>query len=101
MPVLGLSAWAGALVAHRVAAPWALAAGAVVLVVAAAVLRRRGRQALATVAAVVLVGAAVAGATWLRAEAVHASPVAGLAAERAVVGVTGRVVSDPRAVAGQ
>ena len=65
------------------------------------VVRRRGRAALATVAAVLLVGGAVAGGTWLRAESVHTSPVAGLADERAVVTVTGRVVSDPRTVEGR
>ena len=101
MPLLGLAAWLGALIAHQGSTRWALASGGAALVLAVVVLRRRGRAVLATVAAVLLVGGAVAGATWLRAESVHASPVAGLAEERAVVTVTGRAVSDPRTIEGR
>ncbi len=101
MPLLGLAAWAGALVAQVASGPWTVAAGVATLALGAAAVWRRGRAVLATVAAVLLVGSAVAGVAWLRAESVHASPVAALAAERAVVTATGRVVSDPRTVAGR
>ncbi len=101
MPLLGLAAWAGALSAHADAGGWLVGGTAAVAVAGGVLVRRRGRAVLATVAAVLLVGGAVAGITWLRAETVHRSPVADLAQERAVVSVTGRVVSDPRTVEGR
>ena len=101
MPLLGLAAWVGALVAHASAGPW-LPVGVVAATMGMAVLlRRRGRRVLVTAAGALLVGVAVAGAAWLRAETVHRSPVADLAQERAVVTVAGRVVSDPRPVEGR
>ena len=74
MPLLGLAAWVGALVAHAGARRAGLAGwrGRGCVVAGVVLVRRRGRAALATVAAVLLVGGAVAGATWLRAETVHA-----------------------------
>ncbi len=101
MPLLGLAAWAGALVAHSASARVVVPSGVGACFLALTLLRRRGRAALATVAAVLLVGLAVAGTSWLRAESVHTSPIAGLAAERAVVSVTGLAVSDPRTVEGR
>ncbi len=101
MPLLGLAAWVGALAAHADAGGWLVGRAAAVAVAGGVLVRRRGRAVLATVAAVLLVGGAVAGITWLRAETVHRSPVADLAQERAVVSVTGRVVSDPRTVEGR
>jgi len=101
MPLLGLAAWAGALAVHADAGGWMVGGAAAVAVAGAVLVRRGGRAALATVAAVLLVGGAVAGITWLHAETVHRSPVADLAQERAVVSVTGRVVSDPRTVEGR
>ena len=101
MPLLGLAAWAGALVAHAHSGPWLLAAAAGTTLVVAVMLRHRSRRVLATVVGALLVGGAVSGATWLRAEAVHRSPVADLAQERAVVTLLGRVVSDPRVVEGR
>jgi len=101
MPLLGLAAWVGALVAHASAGPW-LPAGVVLAVLAVAVvLRRGGRRVWVTVLGVLLVGGAVAGGSWLRAESVQRSPVADLAEEGAVVTVTGQVVSDPRTVEGR
>ncbi|HWM60341.1 MAG TPA: ComEC/Rec2 family competence protein [Pseudonocardia sp.] len=101
MPLLGLAAWAGALVAHSFTGPWLLGGAAAAALAGGVLVRRRGRAALATVAAVLLVGGAVAGVTWLRAESLHRSPVADLAQERAVVSVSGRVVSDPRTIEGR
>ena len=101
MPLLGLAAWAGALVAHAVAGGWLCGAAVAAAAAGGVLVRRRGRAALATVAAVLLVGCAVAGVTWLRAATVHRSPVADLAQDGAVVSVTGRVVSDPRTVEGR
>ena len=95
MPLLGLAAWVGALVAHAVPGTWLLGGAAAVRSWAVALVRRRGRAAAATVVAVLLVAGAVAGVTWLRTETVHRSPVADLAQERAVVSVIGRVVRGP------
>ncbi len=101
MPLLGLAAWVGALVAHAVPGTWLLGGAAAAAVVGGGLVRRRGRAAAATVVAVLLVAGAVAGVTWLRMETVHRSPVADLAQERAVVSVIGRVVADPRTVEGR
>lgn len=101
MPLLGLAAWAGALVAHLTSGAVALLVGGLALGAGAVLVRRCGRRVLATVTAVLLVGVAVAAVTWLRAESVQASPVARLAEERAVVSITGQSVSDPRTVHGQ
>ncbi len=56
-------------------------------------------MALTLVGCALVLGAAAAVAT-LRVSAVHAGPVAALAAQGAVVELTGRVVSDPRVVSG-
>lgn len=101
MPLLGLAAWAGALVALGTSGLVAVTVAGAALLAGGVVVWWRGRRVAATVAAVLLVGAAVAGVTWLRAEAVHSSPVARLAEQRAVVSVTGRAVSDPRTVLGR
>jgi len=101
MPLLGLAAWAGALLGGPAPGWAALATGAATAAVAVVACRRWGREVVPTVAAVLLVGAAVGAVTWLRAESVETSPVARLADERAVVDVTARVVSDPRTVTGQ
>ena len=101
MPLLGLAAWAGALAAHSLPGRFLVVGSASAAILGVALARRRGRRVLVTLVAVLLVGGAVAGATWLRAESVHRSPVADLAAERAVVTVTGQVVSDPRTVEGR
>lgn len=95
MPLLGLAAWVGGLVAH---APWPVltAAGAIALGVLAILHRRREVQGVLTGAGVILVLAAVASSALLRHQQVQHNPVSALAGERAVATVVGTVTSDPR-----
>ncbi|WKN47263.1 ComEC/Rec2 family competence protein [Nocardioides sp. Arc9.136] len=99
MPLLAAGAWLAGLAAQLLPGPLlGLAAGLVLLAALAAVARDRGR--LTTVAAVVLVVAAVGCSAAVRAEQTATNPVADLARERAAVTVTGTVVADPRPVEG-
>ena len=99
MLTLAGAAWAGA-GAGRWVGWWALvgaaACGGLVWVVA-----RTGRARLAgTLTGALLVLAAVATVTVLRADRVGGGPVAALAADGAAVRLTGALVSDPRPVHG-
>lgn len=89
MLLLGTAAWAGAL-GGRWLGWWSVAVAAVLVLGWLALRPRR------TVLAVALVLGAAGCVTTLRAEQVARSPVAALAADRAVVRVSGTVTSDPR-----
>ncbi|WP_134741819.1 ComEC/Rec2 family competence protein [Nocardioides sp. 503] len=93
LPLLAASGWLAGVAAHQLGAWVWLGVGAVALVAA--------RRASPTLLGMVLVAAAVAGATLLRVQAVSDNPVGALAHERAAASVTGTVVSDPRPVAGR
>ena len=99
MLLLGASAWAGAL-AGRWSGWWGLVlplAVAVGLVLG----RRRSARVLRTGAAAALVFGAVTTVAALRHDQLAGSPVARLAADGAVVSVTGTVTSDPRRTEGR
>ncbi|MCD6639397.1 MAG: ComEC/Rec2 family competence protein, partial [Nocardioides sp.] len=97
-PVLGAGAWTGALVALLV--PTAHAALTVaVLVLAAVVAVARGRLAIGWLGPVAALSA-VAGVAVLQQALLAGSPVADLAAERAVVSARLTITSDARVVAG-
>lgn len=99
MPALAVAAWAGGLVALTL--PPVLATTLVVGVVAVAVVATRRRPAaVRLVLAGGLVAAAVLTSALVRSGAVEHSPVADLAADRAVVDLVGVLVSDPRVVSG-
>jgi competence protein ComEC len=103
MLLLGATAWAGAL-AGRWAGWWGLlppvaVTGAALLVTVAG--RRGSGRALRTTAAATLVFGAVTTVAALRHDQMAGSPVARLAADGAVVSVTGTVASDPRWTAGR
>jgi competence protein ComEC len=91
MPALGLAAWVGGLLADLTG--WVVLS--VVIVLGLGLAGWRGSR---TVAAGVLVLAAVAGSGLLRAQQVAEDPVARLAAEHAVVTAEVVVTSDPRRV---
>jgi len=93
MPALGLAAWAGGLTGTLLPAWASLALVTAGLVVA-------GWRRSLTLAAAVLVLAAVAGSALLRQGQVAGSPVADLAAQRAQVAAEGVVVGDPRTTHG-
>ncbi|MCD4534486.1 ComEC/Rec2 family competence protein [Nocardioides sp. cx-169] len=95
MPALGAAGWLAGIGAHLLGAwVWLLLAALAALVLLAV------RRAPATVLALTLVAAAVAGGTLLRHEAVAENPVGDLARQRAGASITGTVTSDPRPVAG-
>ncbi|MDN4174385.1 ComEC/Rec2 family competence protein [Nocardioides sp. SOB77] len=100
MPLLAAAAWSAGLAAQLLALSAVVAAGLGALLVALAVALRRPDRAT-TVAAVVLVAAAVGCSAAVRAEQTGANPVAELARERAAVTVIGTVVADPRPVEGR
>ena len=87
---LGASAWGGALVGLT-AGGALLVTGVVLAVVAAGMTRSRSRM----LAACLVVAAALAGSAGVRVQATEASPVAGWAADRAVVTAVLVVRSDP------
>lgn len=95
--LLGVAAWAGALLVLR--APGWLAAGAALAACfagAVVVVRAlRTRRQPWVVVGMLLSAAAVASGAGIRLEAVQSGPVARLADQRAVVSVAGRVDSDP------
>lgn len=100
MAVIGAAGWFAGLAAHQVGG------GAVgvplVLVVAAAAMVRRGSARVARVlAACALVAAGVVTSTLLRSEVVTHGPLRALAEDGAVAELTGTVVSDPVEVDGQ
>lgn len=103
MPLLGVAAWVGALLAAVPLLPAVLAgtAGLLLVLLVGWRSRRRGSPgaAVATLA-VVVVAAAVLASALVRDRAVDRSPVAALAQEAAVVTLSGTVVSDPRILAG-
>ncbi|WP_246372120.1 ComEC/Rec2 family competence protein [Nocardioides pelophilus] len=99
MAAVAAVGWLGGIGAHRVGhgALW----GAVALAVAAWLVARRGHVRLGRlVAAGAVVVGGVVGATLLRGEVVAQGVLPGLAQQRAVAEVTGRVVSDPVTVDG-
>lgn len=100
LPILGLAAWAAALVAHLVS-PAVSLGGAAVLCGAALVVRRSRVRALAgLVLAAALVGAAVAGSVAARQSLVSDGPLRTAAEQRAAVDLTATVVADPRSFEG-
>ena len=102
MPLLGAAAWLGGLAAGPLS--WPSLLGATVLLGAGWLwLARRphSRAVLRAVAASLLVFVAVAGASVARHDQVRTNPVAVLAADGAVAGLTGVVTSDPRTVSGR
>lgn len=101
--LVGAAAWAGALLARAYGPPAVLVPVLLVpvVVVAAVATRRRAPAVVVTVLGVLVALGAGAGATVLRAGSVAQSPVTALAAEGAVVTLTGSVVTDPRVVPGR
>jgi competence protein ComEC len=101
LPLLGLAAWAGALLVRW--QPDVL--GVIVLVVAAPVLvavrRPRRRRAAITALAMLAVASGVGVVALVRSETVRTGPVATAAQQRAVVSLTGTVASDPRRIEGR
>lgn len=101
--MLGLAAWAGAIIgttAHRPVAYLLSLTGGVVLSAVAVALSRGRPGVRRAVAALLLVAATAGSVAALHAERVARNPVAGLARERAVVTLIGTVTSDPRPVVG-
>ncbi|MGA8255274.1 MAG: ComEC/Rec2 family competence protein [Nocardioides sp.] len=106
MPLLGLAAWIGGLLAvlPLLVGVLSVAVSGLALLVAT---RRSGhpgraaRSATHTLAAAALVAGAVLASAQLRHASVETSPVAALARERAAVELTAVVVSDPRPVQGK
>ena len=102
MPLLGLAAWVGALVAQSPGAMSAVTStsglaattGAFGSAVALAAASPRRRRAAVTVAAMLVVACGVAAVSVSRASAVEDGPVATLAHQRARVTLTGRVAAD-------
>ena len=95
MPLLGLAAWAGSLLAGS---PWVVA----LLVLVPLVLAGLGRPRAAwTAVAMVVVCSAVLGVELARAQAVRDGPVAEAARARAWATLSGTVAGDPRTVAGR
>ncbi len=105
LPLLGLAAWAGALVTYwRPAKPgWTLGLLLVasVLLVVTAVRRPARRRAAVTGLAAVVVATAVGAIAATQAAAVRDGPVAELARERALVTLTGTVTADPKRIPGR
>ncbi len=100
MPLLGVAAWAGSLLA--IAGPIVAVSGwLVAAALTAARLPRRPRRALLTGVGCLLVASATLATALLRIQAAHSGPIAGWAAEGAVVDLSGTVVSDPRTVEGE
>ena len=107
--LLGVGAWAGGLLAALLPGggplAWVLLLGLVAgsygAARAAGGHRGAAGPAVRTWAAVVLVGAAVAGVATLRAVQVDRDPVTSLAREGAAVSATLSVTSDPRLAAGR
>jgi competence protein ComEC len=95
MPLLGVAAWAGSLLAG---APWAVAATVLASLVVVAIAWRRAAW---TVIGMVVVCSAVLGVALARAQAVRDGPVAEAARARAVATLTGTVAGDPRVVEGR
>jgi competence protein ComEC len=95
MPLLGLAAWAGSLLAG---APWAVAATVLASLVVVAI---AWRAAAWTAIGMVVVCSAVLGVALARAQAVRDGPVAEAARARAVATLTGTVAGDPRVVEGR
>ncbi len=95
MPLLGLAAWAGSLLAG---APWSVAATVLASLVVVAIAWRRAAW---TAIGMVVVCSAVLGVALARAQAVRDGPVAEAARARAVATLTGTVAGDPRVVEGR
>ncbi|MBI2245600.1 MAG: ComEC/Rec2 family competence protein [Nocardioides sp.] len=100
MLLLGGVAW-GAALAARALGWWVLPAALGIGLVAWPLARGRGRAAVRTTAAVVVVAAAVGAVAVLRLDQVAHSPVARLAQEGAAVRLVGTVTSDPRRTEGR
>ncbi|HYF74915.1 MAG TPA: ComEC/Rec2 family competence protein, partial [Nocardioides sp.] len=100
MLLLGGAGWGGALAARGLGW-WVVPAGVVAGLLVWPLVRRRGRGAVRTTGAVLLVLVAVGGVATLRLEQVARSPVARLATEGAAVQVVGTVTADPRRAEGR
>ena len=94
LPLLGVGAWAGGLVA-LLAPEWVQVAVVVVATVVVLVWRQPAGMAC------VVAGIAVIGVATLRAQVVTHGPAADLATDRAVVTAEVTVTSDPRRIEGQ
>ena len=101
MPLLGLAAWAGALLVRWQPDAVQLIALAAVVPVLVAVRWPRRRRAALTAVAMVAVASGVGVVALVRAEAVHDGPVATAAQQRALVTLAGTVASDPRRIEGR
>lgn len=101
MPLLGLAAWSGGLLAQRATPAACVVVAVLVLATVAGAGRRWGRRAALTGLACLLVGTAVATVTLVRHDQLARSPVARLAHDGAVATVVATVTADPRVVAGQ
>ncbi|MEO6511364.1 MAG: DNA internalization-related competence protein ComEC/Rec2 [Nocardioides sp.] len=95
MPLLGLAAWAGSLLAG---APWVVG---LTLLVPFLLLALGLRQAAWTAVGMVVVCSAVLGVALARERAIGDGPIADAARERALATLTGTVAADPRLVEGR
>ena len=101
LPLLGLAAWAGALLVRwHSDVVWVLAVGAAAPLLVAACSPGRRRAAL-TALAMLAVAWGVGVVALVRSEAVRVGPVATAAQQRALVTLTGTVASDPRRIEGR
>jgi len=102
MPLLGASAWLGAIggTVARGGGLLLLGAAAVLVPGAVVVLRRPARGVVTAAAALLLVALAAGTIAAVRAERVAHNPVADLAHEQAAVTLVGTVASDPHTVVG-
>jgi competence protein ComEC len=101
LPLLGLAAWAGALLVRwrpGVVGVIALVAAAPLLV---AILWPGRRRAALTALAMLAVASGVGVVALVRSEAVRVGPVATAAQQRAVLTMTGTVAGDPRRIEGR
>ena len=101
LPLLGLAAWAGALLVRwRPDVLWVIALVAVAPLLMASLQPARRRLAL-TALAMLGVASGVAMVALVRSEAVRTGPVATAAQQRALLTMTGTVTSDPRRIEGR
>ncbi len=105
LPLLGLGAWAGALLVHwgpATSGPvMAVVVGTAVVLALVAVSRPTRRRQAVTGLAVLIVALGVGGVALTRTAAVRDGPIAELARERALATLSGTVTADPRRIPGR
>lgn len=101
MLALALAAWTGALVGFQVRGRWLAPLLVLGVLLVLGLWRRAGRAALLTGVAALLVFLGVVTAAGVRVERISHNPLARLAAEGAVVTLSGSVATDPRVIHGQ